>query len=177
MSRSEVFKPLHEQQQQLVEAWKRIRQYFPAINESERDLTEVPSAGTLHKAVTDAEAVWKRQGQGIWNKTSQQFLDFVGIMNDHSYLFKFIPAGDKYVSLIAGVVTTIVKASHLLFHYCNSPTSCPPLRMMNVPVDKTPRFQLITRRLLTDFPLPFLILILGWTPSGGSCKTSTIQGK
>lgn len=106
-----MFKPLQEQQKELVEAWTRTKKYFPGIEESENGYTGVPTADTLFKAVNDAETAWKGQRQGIWNRTSHQFLDFVGIMNDHSYLFKFIPTGDKYVSLIAGVVTTVVKAS------------------------------------------------------------------
>lgn len=62
----------------------------------------------------NAETTWKHQKKGAWDKGTQQFFDFVSIMDDHSYLFKFIPTGDKYVSLIAGVVTTVVKVKRPL---------------------------------------------------------------
>ncbi|CAP67138.1 uncharacterized protein PODANS_1_21530 [Podospora anserina S mat+] len=32
-------------------------------------------------------------------------------MDDHSFLFKFVPAEDKYISLLTGVVASVVKAS------------------------------------------------------------------
>jgi hypothetical protein len=39
--------------------------------------------------------------------------NFVIVMNDHSFLFSVIPNGDKYTSLVTGVVSSIVKASLL----------------------------------------------------------------
>ncbi|CAP65845.1 uncharacterized protein PODANS_5_10580 [Podospora anserina S mat+] len=33
-------------------------------------------------------------------------------MDDHSFLFKFVPTEDKYISLLTGVVTSVVKVSY-----------------------------------------------------------------
>lgn len=46
--RDDVFKPLREQQQQLVEAWNRIRRYFPETNEPENELAGIPTADKLY---------------------------------------------------------------------------------------------------------------------------------
>jgi hypothetical protein len=43
-----------------------------------------------------------------------RFLNFAETMNDYSYLFSIVPSGDKYTSLITGVVSSVVKVRGLL---------------------------------------------------------------
>ncbi|KAH6640176.1 hypothetical protein F5144DRAFT_609231 [Chaetomium tenue] len=69
-----------------------------------------PRLDGLLRAVQDAEAAWERKkGSGI-GKTKQAIENFMGAMNNHSYLFSIIPSGDKYTSLITGVMTSMTKA-------------------------------------------------------------------
>ncbi|KAH8883585.1 hypothetical protein GQ53DRAFT_699035 [Thozetella sp. PMI_491] len=59
----------------------------------------------------NAEKQWTSKKEEGWGKTKTRFFGFMETMKDHSYLFSFIPDGDKYFSLFTGVVSSIVKVS------------------------------------------------------------------
>lgn len=40
-------------------------------------------------------------------------------MDSHKYLFSVIPDGDKYTSLVTGIITSVVKVSMLTPKYCS----------------------------------------------------------
>lgn len=109
--RDDILRPLQEQQRQLVEAWMRARRCFPSTDESENTFDRAPTAKTLHLAIVRAESIWKGQKKDSRKKTYRQLLDLVDALGDHHHLLRFIPTGEKYVSLIAGVFATVVKVS------------------------------------------------------------------
>jgi hypothetical protein len=77
--------------------------------ESSLSFHDVPNVATLQKVVNDAQAKWETKKGTGFGKLKTYVSDFLGMMDDHSYLFKVIPAGDKYISLITGVVSSVVK--------------------------------------------------------------------
>lgn len=69
----------------------------------------IPSVQTLFKSVEDAQIAWDAEKKGRFGRSKELFFKFMETMDDHAFLFKFIPTGDKYVSLISGVVSSMVK--------------------------------------------------------------------
>lgn len=89
--------------------WESFGYLFPISGASRLTSTNIPTIQTLQKAVNDAQDEWKAKGETQFGKAKDRLFDFLEMMNDHSYLFKFIPAGDKYISLITGVVSSVVQ--------------------------------------------------------------------
>lgn len=52
---------------------------------------------------------WQAKRSKGLGKVKSYVVDFLEMMDDHSFLFKFIPTGDKYISLITGVISSVVK--------------------------------------------------------------------
>lgn len=103
---------LESKRNELVETWQKFGNLFPAGEaKSLQAQNRVPTVSELFNAVVDSQVARATQKKGMSKRAKDQFFQFLGTMDDHSFLFKFIPAGDKYVSLVAGVVTTIVKVS------------------------------------------------------------------
>ena len=104
-------KRLESGRKSIVETWQRFREHHhetPSASSSLR-FQEVPNINTLREIVGDAQLEWEtKRGKGF-GKVKSYVSDFLELMDDHSYLFKFIPAGDKYISLITGVVSSVVK--------------------------------------------------------------------
>ncbi|OKO96532.1 hypothetical protein PENSUB_10707 [Penicillium subrubescens] len=96
----------------IVEIWQRFREHHDSDSgESSLSFHDVPNVATLQKVVNDTQVKWEtKKGTGL-GKLKTYVSDFLGKMDDHSYLFKVIPAGDKYISLITGVVSSVVKAT------------------------------------------------------------------
>ncbi|GLI75628.1 hypothetical protein PoHVEF18_003890 [Penicillium ochrochloron] len=96
----------------IVEIWQTFREHHDSVpGESSLSFHEVPNVATLQKVVSDAQAKWETKKGTGFGKLKTYVSDFLGMMDDHSYLFKVIPAGDKYISLITGVVSSVVKAT------------------------------------------------------------------
>ncbi|KAK6853957.1 hypothetical protein PG995_010769 [Apiospora arundinis] len=72
---------------------------------------QVPSVQTLSAAVIDAQNQWTKKNESGFGKAKSQFFSFLETMDSHKYLFSVIPNGEKYTSLITGIVTSVVKAS------------------------------------------------------------------
>ncbi|KAK8060846.1 hypothetical protein PG996_010776 [Apiospora saccharicola] len=70
---------------------------------------QVPSVQTLLAAVQGAQAQWTKKSEKGFGKAKAQFFSFLETMDSHKYLFSVIPNGDKYTSLITGIITTVVK--------------------------------------------------------------------
>jgi hypothetical protein len=94
----------------IVEIWQKFREHHDSDSgESSLSFHDVPNVATLQKVVNDTQVKWEtKKGTGL-GKLKTYVSDFLGMMDDHSYLFKVIPAGDKYISLITGVVSSVVK--------------------------------------------------------------------
>ncbi|PLN81339.1 hypothetical protein BDW42DRAFT_193862 [Aspergillus taichungensis] len=104
-------KRLENGRKDIVETWQRFREHHHETTTASASLRfqEVPNINTLREIVGDAQVEWEtKRGKGF-GKVKRYVSDFLDLMNDHSYLFKFIPAGDKYISLITGVVSSVVK--------------------------------------------------------------------
>lgn len=65
-------------------------------------------------AVQRAEAKWANDNESGLGKAKNAVGNFINTMDAHSYLFSVAPNGDKYTSLITGVVTSVVKGPFLL---------------------------------------------------------------
>ncbi|KAF7555178.1 hypothetical protein G7Z17_g2378 [Cylindrodendrum hubeiense] len=103
--------PLEKQRKELVETWDTFQHLFHGDGESVRPPNSIPTIETLRVAINQAQGAWLAKKTKGFGKAKDRFFDFLDTMNDHSYLFKVIPSGDKYISLITGVVSSVVTAS------------------------------------------------------------------
>ncbi|RDH36294.1 hypothetical protein BDQ94DRAFT_167912 [Aspergillus welwitschiae] len=104
-------KRLDDGRRSIVEIWQRFREHhheLPAVGAGQL-VPEVPNITTLRNIVQDAQVEWQAKRSKGLGKIKSYVADFLEMMDDHSYLFKFIPTGDKYISLITGVVSSVVK--------------------------------------------------------------------
>ncbi|XDG07409.1 hypothetical protein ABKA04_007024 [Annulohypoxylon sp. FPYF3050] len=72
---------------------------------------QIPTVETLWAAVRQAQTQWEKKREKGFGRAKAHLFSFLETMDEHKYLFSIIPNGDKYTSLITGVVTSIVKAS------------------------------------------------------------------
>ncbi|KAI0850006.1 hypothetical protein F5Y00DRAFT_268768 [Daldinia vernicosa] len=93
----------------VVEKWKEL--HSSSSLHDEEILRDIPSIPKLLEAVQTAETTWAKKKESKSGKTKSAVESFLDTMNDYSYLFSIIPNGDKYTSLITGVITSVVKAS------------------------------------------------------------------
>lgn len=97
-----------------MDLWKRFSYVFAAENDSLQPANSVPSISTLFKAIDQAQAEWDEKQTKGFGVAKGRFLNFAVTMNEYSYLFSVVPSGDKYVSLITGVVSSVVKVGQSL---------------------------------------------------------------
>ncbi|KAI1479211.1 hypothetical protein F4774DRAFT_138077 [Daldinia eschscholtzii] len=97
---------LEKQRKEVIEMWQQFHHLFPAWEEPTLARDGVPTIATLRDAVQEAQISWGRK-----SKTRNRLFMFLEALDDHSYLFKLIPTEDKYLSLLTGVISSIVKAS------------------------------------------------------------------
>ncbi|KAI1408084.1 hypothetical protein F5Y13DRAFT_114612 [Hypoxylon sp. FL1857] len=71
----------------------------------------IPTIETLWTAVHQAQIRWDEKNGKGFGRAKAHFSSFLETMEAHKYLFSIIPNGEKYTSLITGVITSIVKAS------------------------------------------------------------------
>ncbi|KAI0376344.1 hypothetical protein F5Y04DRAFT_292774 [Hypomontagnella monticulosa] len=100
---------LEEQRKEIVNMWQRLDSFLARRSNLIYTHNGVPTIDTLYSAVQIAEQKWKERNEKC--KAKDRFFDFLETMDDYSYLFKVIPADDKYISLFTGVLSSIVKAS------------------------------------------------------------------
>ncbi|KAI0454811.1 hypothetical protein F5B21DRAFT_474335 [Xylaria acuta] len=81
------------------------------IGDLELSGDQIPTITTLWAAVNQAQSRWVNKSESGFGKAKTQLFSFLETMDSHRYLFSIIPNGDKYTSLITGVITSIVKAS------------------------------------------------------------------
>ncbi len=96
----------------MAKVWKGFQAFFPDAKEGEVSTvgaSNIPTLDNLLRAVQRAEADWEEKKKAGFGKAKGRFRDFLETMDDHSYLFSVIPDGDKYTSLITGIVTSVVK--------------------------------------------------------------------
>jgi len=88
--------------------WKEISHIFPSNDGTGFSPDRIPTIEDLHGAITKAQTAWHEKRLKGMGKAKDRFFSFLETMNDHSYLFSVVPQGDRYLSLITGVVTTVV---------------------------------------------------------------------
>ncbi|RGP61610.1 hypothetical protein FSPOR_9936 [Fusarium sporotrichioides] len=102
--------PLYNQHQKILELWERFNQIYPDGNPSDH-VNTIPTIEMLYQAIDQAQTAWQdKQARGL-RPIRDKFFNFAETMNEYSYLFSIIPNGDKYTSLITGVVSSVVKVS------------------------------------------------------------------
>ncbi|KAK3322846.1 hypothetical protein B0H66DRAFT_620668 [Apodospora peruviana] len=103
---------LERHKRKLVERWESFNSNHPGL-QGEGVFQEgrgPPRLDSLLHAAQDAEAAWEKKKESGIGKAKSAIENFMETMNNHSYLFSIIPSGDKYTSLITGVMTSITKA-------------------------------------------------------------------
>ena len=94
-----------------MELWDEFGILFVSKEEWTKHRKDIPTIETLYKAVQAMQVSHEKKNYTTLGKAKSRFLDFTERMNDYSYLADLIPSGDKYVSLVAGTVSLIVKVS------------------------------------------------------------------
>ncbi|XRM42793.1 hypothetical protein ABZX51_006007 [Aspergillus tubingensis] len=102
---------LEDGRKSIVEIWQRFREHHHEDSRvgSDQLVPEIPNIATLRNIVQDAQMDWQAKRSKGLGKVKSYVVDFLEMMDDHSFLFKFIPTGDKYISLITGVISSVVK--------------------------------------------------------------------
>lgn len=95
----------------LVDLWKRFNHLFPAGDRSIQSANSVPTISTLFRAIDQAQEAWDEKQARGFGPAKGRFLNFAETMSEYSYLFSVVPSGDRYISLITGVVSSVVKVS------------------------------------------------------------------
>lgn len=81
--------------------------------------SSMPAVATLYSEVTHAQSVWESKKEMGFGAFKKNILAFVESLGGHKALFSIFPSGDKYTSLITGVVSSVVKVSETqLFCFC-----------------------------------------------------------
>ncbi|KAF0635513.1 hypothetical protein FPSE5266_01982 [Fusarium pseudograminearum] len=102
--------PLYNQQRRILELWERFNEIYPDGSQPGQMKT-IPTIQTLYQAIDQAQTAWHdKQARGL-RPIRDKFFNFAETMSEYSYLFSIIPNGDKYTSLITGVVSSVVKVS------------------------------------------------------------------
>ncbi|QPC76903.1 hypothetical protein HYE68_007655 [Fusarium pseudograminearum] len=106
--------PLYNQQQRILELWERFNEIYPDDSPTGQ-MKAIPTIQTLYQAIDQAQTAWHdKQARGL-RPIRDKFFNFAETMSEYSYLFSIIPNGDKYTSLITGVVSSVVKVHCSVF--------------------------------------------------------------
>ena len=109
---------VEQQRTRVTEQWTKFHSRFKLGNIPVGD--GPPTIETLQKAVQNSQNDWTERKESGFGKVKMKIENFLNTMNDHSYLFNVIPSGDKYVSLITGVISSVVKVC-VFFNTYHSP--------------------------------------------------------
>ncbi len=98
-----------------MKLWDKFSSSFPQLERPVTERQSVPTISTLQQEVLKAEKEWSSNQEAGWGRAKSRFFTFMDTMKDHSYLFSFIPDGDKYISLFTGVISSVVKVELFFF--------------------------------------------------------------
>lgn len=104
---------MEQQRKELIRVWQEFQRLFVPPGDLKHGTlnTPLPTIATLQAAVNDARAGWEAKHEAGIGLARNRLLRFMETMDDHSFLFKFVPTEDKYISVLTGVVASVVKAS------------------------------------------------------------------
>ncbi|OJZ91117.1 hypothetical protein ASPFODRAFT_57332 [Aspergillus luchuensis CBS 106.47] len=102
---------LEDGRKNIVGIWQRFWEHHHEDSGvgSDKLVPEIPNIATLRNIVQDAQMDWQAKRSKGLGKVKSYVVDFLVMMDDHSFLSKFIPTGNKYISLITGVISSVVK--------------------------------------------------------------------
>lgn len=81
------------------------------------DVGGPPSVEDLQSIMETTVQNWNSRCDSGLGRAKENFLNFSGTLLQFSDLFSIIPSGDKYISLLTGVISTTVKAGRSRIHY------------------------------------------------------------
>ncbi|RMY51206.1 hypothetical protein D0865_06483 [Hortaea werneckii] len=95
----------------LAKAWEKFQRQLP--EELRLPLRgKPPSLSTLLEAIELAQKSWQAAREGTkFGRVKSMFAKVARSMDDHSQILEVLPDNDKYVSLIVGSMTCIIKAT------------------------------------------------------------------
>ncbi|CZR56709.1 uncharacterized protein PAC_06598 [Phialocephala subalpina] len=99
---------LQIQAKEAAELWRKLKLNIEDVKTLDGG---PPTVETLWETVHEAQGKWDTKKEKGFGKAKAQFFSFLETMDNHKFLFSVIPNGDKYTSLLTGVVSSIVKAS------------------------------------------------------------------
>ncbi|KAH8429322.1 uncharacterized protein LDX57_006989 [Aspergillus melleus] len=94
---------------ELAKAWSDFQSVLPPEHRSRVDTP--PDITVVWKAVLVAEESFQEQKETRMGKAKQAVFKACESLEDHKELFHIFPTGDKYVSLVTGSISAIVKAA------------------------------------------------------------------
>ena len=102
---------LDQASRELAQAWLRFQNCLPSGHKSKVD-DSPPCLEDVYKAVTEASEQLKtdREESKI-GRLKNRFNKLCSTLNSHKDMFDIVPDGDKYVSILAGSFSALVKAS------------------------------------------------------------------
>lgn len=99
---------LNNQRKRVTESQARFHAYF-AIGAISQAPNRPLTIQELTSQVQNDMQAWASKRESGYGKARTRIQNFLSVMNDHSYLFSVIPNGDKYTSLVTGVISSVVK--------------------------------------------------------------------
>ncbi|SMR57670.1 unnamed protein product [Zymoseptoria tritici ST99CH_3D1] len=99
----------------LADAWARFQQKLPRA-EQENMRNTPPSLFVLCNAVHAAESRWQsKRDESRWEVVKKTFVKLSRSTEDYSQLLAVVPANDKYISLLTGSLSAVVKHEDIAF--------------------------------------------------------------
>ncbi|KAL3481763.1 hypothetical protein BJX99DRAFT_253288 [Aspergillus californicus] len=100
-------KELERVTDEMYTAWEDLKQAIPVANSSiETKLSVFDVVSSLNMTNSNEE-----QKLSLVNRIKKSCGDVCKTLDSYADLFKFVPSGDKFASLVVGVMTTIVEAT------------------------------------------------------------------
>lgn len=123
---------LNNQRKRVTESQARFHAYF-AIGAISQAPNRPLTIQELTSQVQNDMQAWASKRESGYGKARTRIQNFLSVMNDHSYLFSVIPNGDKYTSLVTGVISSVVKvcASRRFVSFVRRRRLIPPRHLFN----------------------------------------------
>lgn len=99
---------------QLAKQWLDFKHLLPAGNSNKEEHIP-PPIGELIEAVEKANLTWQYNRETNTGKAKQRFGKICKSLDFHKEMMAVIPQGDKYVSLLTGSFSAIVKVRAFIF--------------------------------------------------------------
>ncbi|OJD40344.1 phytanoyl-dioxygenase family protein [Diplodia corticola] len=102
---------LQDVSERLEKSWLDFQATLSRKEPSHQNKHPKPDIGVLAALVRVAREKREKNQQTTGGKAKALFVRVVQSMNEHKYLFNLLPSGDRYVSILTGTLTVVVKAT------------------------------------------------------------------